>query len=203
MSTARERLMRIAARIVKERGKPLDKRAEQAKTMKRWNVVRGDLVQVIGNHPSRGMQGTVKEVIRKKLEVIVEGVNKKKITVRGNPEKGIKGRIVERERPIPYESVSLIDPVKKVPTRIVYQKQEDGTKLRISKKSGAVIPRPEILLHRRRPVRFTVTESDTLEDDVWEQTYDPSCKGREPMVMPEGLLELEHLKLRIKSQDDE
>jgi len=40
----------------------------------RWNVVRGDKVEVI-NGPEKGKQGTVLKVIRAQNRVIIEGVN--------------------------------------------------------------------------------------------------------------------------------
>lgn len=40
----------------------------------RWNIVRGDLVQVIQG-PQTGQQGKILEVIRKSNRVIIDGVN--------------------------------------------------------------------------------------------------------------------------------
>lgn len=90
--------------------------------------------------------------------------------IKGNPERGIKGRTIQKERSIPYNNVNLVDPVTNKPTRI-YKKIIDGEKVRVSKKSGAVIPRPDILTFRKRLFNNIVTESDTLEEDVWEITY--------------------------------
>jgi large subunit ribosomal protein L24 len=49
---------------------------------------------------------------------------------------------------------------------------EDGTKVRVAKKSGAIIPRPAILQQRKRPQSVVVTDSCTSDADaVWEITY--------------------------------
>jgi len=73
-----------------------------------------------------------------------------------------------------YSNVNLVDPVTGLPTRVTRKLLEDGTKVRIAKKSGAIIPRPEILSQRRRPKSMTFTESCTDDaDDVWEITYQP------------------------------
>mmetsp|Transcript_30110 Transcript_30110/g.82727 ORF Transcript_30110/g.82727 Transcript_30110/m.82727 type:complete len:205 (-) Transcript_30110:92-706(-) len=181
MASARQTLMKIAVQRIKEKSSGPNRMMLEAAKMKRWNIVRGDLVEVIGNHPAKGMQGIVKEVKRKEFKVLVEGVNKKKMFMRSNPEKGIKGRQIEREQPIVYSNLALVDPIKKVPTRIEYRILDDGTKVRVAKKSGAVIPKPELLKHRRRPVRFTVTESCTAEEDVWEETYDMPERLRKHM----------------------
>ena len=58
------------------------------------------------------------------------------------------------------------------PTRITFSYLDDGTKVRVAKKSGAVIPRPEVLKYRKRPVSSIITESDTTEEDVWAVTYE-------------------------------
>lgn len=170
MSTARVRLMKIlSAPPGKRRPKPV---VEAAKTKSRWNILRGDRVQVVGDHPEKGKQGKVLEVIRKADRVVVEGINIKHSFVKGNPDRGIPGRSVSRERSIPYSSVNLVDPVTNEPTRITYSFLEDGTKVRVAKKSGTVIPRPDILRYRKRPISSTITDSDTTEEDVWEITYE-------------------------------
>ena len=73
---------------------------------------------------------------------------------------------------MPYSYVNLVDPVTNQPTRISYSFLEDGTKVRVAKKSGAVIPRPDVLKYRKRPVSSLVTDKCTEQDDVWEITYE-------------------------------
>jgi large subunit ribosomal protein L24 len=139
----------------------------------RFNIVRGDKVQVIGQHPEAGKQGVVQQVLRNSNRVIVEGVNVRTKHVKGNPDRGISGRSVQQEFSIPYPNVNLLDPVTNQPTRIYRTFLEDGTKVRVAKKSGAVIPRPEALTFRKRPINSVVTTSDTSSpEDVWEITYD-------------------------------
>jgi large subunit ribosomal protein L24 len=139
----------------------------------RFNIVRGDKVQVIGQHAEAGKQGVVQQVLRHSNRVIVEGVNVRTKHVKGNPDRGISGRSVQQEFSIPYPNVNLLDPVTNQPTRIYRTFLEDGTKVRVAKKSGAVIPRPDALTFRKRPVNSVVTASDTSSaDDVWEITYD-------------------------------
>lgn len=113
-------------------------------------------------------------MLRKLDRVIVQGINMGTKYVKGDPDRGIKGRAIERERSIAYSKVNLIDPITGKPTRVGYKFLEDGTKVRFAKKSGAIIPRPEILTMRRRPVLSFVTDSDTTDEDVWRVTYQPS-----------------------------
>mmetsp|Transcript_827 Transcript_827/g.1269 ORF Transcript_827/g.1269 Transcript_827/m.1269 type:complete len:174 (+) Transcript_827:170-691(+) len=136
-----------------------------------WNIVRGDKIQVIGRHPESGKQGIVQKVIRKQDRVIIEGVNMAPRRVSGNPELGVKGTTVMKERSIHYSNVNLVDPLTNKPTRVFKKILEDGTKVRVSKKSGAIIPKPETL-KVRQTANAIVTKSDTLDKEVWEITYE-------------------------------
>jgi len=169
--SARVKLSKILAKAAAESRRKPKPCLEQAAERKKWNIVRGDKVQVIGNHSEKGKQGVVLDVLRDRDRLIVEGINMGPKHVKGDPERGIKGRMVQRERTIPYSNVNLIDPVTGKPTRVVKKFLDDGSKVRVAKKSGAVIPRPDILSFRKRPVSSFVTESDTLEDDVWAISY--------------------------------
>ena len=135
-------------------------------------LLRGDRVVVIGDHPEKGKQGTIKTMLPSN-RCIIENVHVAKKFIKGNPDRGIPGRVEFQERSIPLAQVSLVDPVSNAPTRARYQLLDDGSKVRVAVKSGAVIPRPDILTYRKRPVSSIVTESDTSEADAWEVTYAP------------------------------
>jgi len=140
----------------------------------KWNILRGDTVQVIERkHPEFGKQGVILKVDRTRDRVIVEGVNKGSHFLKSNPDLGRpKGVTVQRERSMDYSNVNLVDPVTGLPTRVTRKILQDGSKVRVAKRSGAVIPRPDILTVRRRPKSVSVTDSDTTnDDDVWEVTY--------------------------------
>lgn len=82
-------------------------------------------------------------------------------------------KVVQKEYPVHVSNVSLIDPEKNVPTRISYGFLEDGTKVRISKKSGALIPKPDRsnLTYINRTKGKEAGPSDTKPEDVIEKTY--------------------------------
>ena len=71
--------------------------------------------------------------------VIVEGVNLIKRHTRPNPQKNIKGGIVEREGAIHASNVMLLDPDTNEATRIGTRVLPDGHRVRISRKSGTVV----------------------------------------------------------------
>ena len=148
---------------------------EAAKKTK-WNLLRGDTVQVNNRkHPEYGKRGIILQVDRKRDRVIVQGLNIAPKHLKPNPEAGFStGKTVLRERSMHYSNVNLVDPVTGFPTRVTRQYLEDGTKVRVAKKSGAIIPRPDILSQRKRPKDPSSTVSDTKEaEDVWEVTYKP------------------------------
>eukprot|EP00429_Kryptoperidinium_foliaceum_P057114 CAMPEP_0176075790 /NCGR_PEP_ID=MMETSP0120_2-20121206/37882_1 /TAXON_ID=160619 /ORGANISM="Kryptoperidinium foliaceum, Strain CCMP 1326" /LENGTH=166 /DNA_ID=CAMNT_0017409497 /DNA_START=124 /DNA_END=621 /DNA_ORIENTATION=- len=166
MSAARARLQKLAQTLGKfHKPKPQVREAEKKQ---KWNILRGDKVQVVGNHPERGKQGIVKVVIREKDRVIVEGVNLGPRQIKGDKDRGIQGKIIQLERSMHSSNVNLVDPVTGKPTRIRKKILETGEKVRVAVKSGAIIHRPDILSMRKRPINSTVTESCTSEDDAWE-----------------------------------
>ena len=82
--------------------------------------------------------GKVLEAFPAKNKVIVEGVNKVKKHLKPT-QQNQSGSIIEVEAPIDASNVMLLDPVKNVPTRVSIVTKEDGTKVRVNKKSGSEI----------------------------------------------------------------
>ena len=103
--------------------------------MTKLKIKSGDTVRVIaGDH--KGQEGKVQKVLREKNKAIVEGVNmisKHEKPSASNPQGGIK----EKEAPIHVSNLALID--KNGETTRVGYKEEDGKKVRFSKKSNEVI----------------------------------------------------------------
>ena len=87
----------------------------------------------------RGKKGRVLSVVPGKNRVVVEGVNMIKRHTKPNPGKNVKGGIVEREAAIHASNVMLIDPDTNEPTRIGSKQLPDGSRVRIGRKSGAVV----------------------------------------------------------------
>jgi large subunit ribosomal protein L24 len=102
------------------------------------NVRKNDMV-VVRTGKDRGKRGRVLRVIVAKSRVVVEGVNVIKRHTRPNPQKNIKGGIVEREAPIHASNVMLLDPDTNEPTRLGSRTLPDGRRVRISRKSGTVV----------------------------------------------------------------
>ena len=103
--------------------------------MTKLKIKSGDTVRVIaGDH--KGQEGKVQKVLLEKKKAIVEGVNmisKHEKPSASNPQGGIK----EKEAPIHISNLAVIDKSGNA-TRVGY-KEEDGKKVRFSKKSNEVI----------------------------------------------------------------
>ncbi|MCC7242588.1 MAG: 50S ribosomal protein L24 [Acidobacteria bacterium] len=87
----------------------------------------------------RGKKGRVLMVFAARGRVVVEGVNLIKRHTRPNPQRNIKGGIVEREASLHVSNVMLLDPESGEPTRIGHKSLPDGRRVRIGRKSGAVV----------------------------------------------------------------
>jgi large subunit ribosomal protein L24 len=102
----------------------------------RFKIKKNDQVVVISGR-DKGRRGRVIEVMTTTGKVMVEGVNLRNKQVRPNRQRGIAGGIVEREAPIDISNVMLLEGGKG--TRVGYQVLTDRRKVRISKRTGAVI----------------------------------------------------------------
>ena len=99
-------------------------------------IRKGDTVLVISG-PDKGAQGKVIEAYPQRDKVLVEGVNRiKKHVANSAPERGAEsGGIVTQEAPIHVSNVMVVDSDGN-PTRIGYRFDEDGKKIRVSKRNG-------------------------------------------------------------------
>ena len=98
-------------------------------------IRKNDTVEVISGK-DKGKRGRVIEVLPKVERVRIEGVNKIKRHTKPNPQKNVKGGIVERENPVHISNVALIDPKSDKPTRVGIKTMPDGTRVRVAARSG-------------------------------------------------------------------
>jgi large subunit ribosomal protein L24 len=87
----------------------------------------------------RGKRGRVLQVLPEKNRVLVEGVNMIKRHTRANPQKNVKGGIVEREAAIHASNVMPVDPDSGKPTRVGRKVLDDGRRVRVSRRTGGVM----------------------------------------------------------------
>lgn len=101
------------------------------------HVVKNDTVKILTGKYS-GKTGKVLKVFPDQNRLIVEGVNIIKKHTKPS-QKNPQGGIIEKESSIHVSNVMVIDPKTNEPTRVGYKFLEDGTKVRISKKSGEML----------------------------------------------------------------
>jgi large subunit ribosomal protein L24 len=97
-------------------------------------IKRGDRVVVIAGK-DRGKRGTVRRIDSKHGRITVDGVNIIKKHQRAR-QQGQQSQIIEREAPLHASNVMLIDPNDDQPTRVTFRKREDGTVVRVGKRTG-------------------------------------------------------------------
>ena len=94
---------------------------------------------VVTTGKDRGKRGRVLRVVADKNRVVVEGVNTIKRHTKPNPQRNIKGGVVEREAPLHASNVQLVCPECGKPTRIGHKILTDGRKVRICRKCEGVV----------------------------------------------------------------
>ena len=132
--------MRILKYRKRDRARAVNrKRHEDNAERIKIRVTKGDTVRVLRGD-DKGKEGKVLRVYPKTGRLTVEGVNIVKRHRKARRAEEQSG-IVDFPAPIHHSNVMLLDPKKDVPTRIRMRVDEDGTKERISVKSGDAIPR--------------------------------------------------------------
>jgi large subunit ribosomal protein L24 len=102
---------------------------------KRSKIRKSDQVVVIAGR-DKGRRGRVLEVAPTKGKIKVEGVGMIKRHQKANPQANRGGGIIDKEAFIDISNVQLIDPQSGKPTRVRYEVEGDGSKLRVAASSG-------------------------------------------------------------------
>ena len=111
------------------------RKGERVKT----RITKGDTVRVMRGE-DKGKEGKVIRVFLKTGRATVEGINivKRHRKARGPEE---QGGIIDMPAPVALSNLMLLDPQTGEPTRVRARIDEDGTKERISVKSGDAVAR--------------------------------------------------------------
>jgi large subunit ribosomal protein L24 len=114
-------------------------RHEENRQRVKMHVTKGDVVRVVRGD-DKGKEGRILRVFPKTGRVTIEGVNIVKRHRRARRAEEQSG-ILEMPAPVHASNVMLVDPKSGRPTRVRHRIDEDGTKERLSAKSGDAIPR--------------------------------------------------------------
>ncbi len=99
-------------------------------------IKKGDTVVVLTGK-DKGRSGTVLEMVTKTDRVLVQGVNMVKRHTRQS--QTTEGGIITKEASLHISNLALADPKDGKPTRVGIKINDDGTKVRIAKRSGEKI----------------------------------------------------------------
>lgn len=105
--------------------------------LQKTRIRKGDTVVVIAGR-DRGKSGKVLSIDLSVGKVVVEKLNMIKRHTKPN-QKVKQGGILEREAPVAISNVMYLCPVTQQPTRLGVRTQEDGSRVRFSKKSKELV----------------------------------------------------------------
>ncbi|KAG2394176.1 hypothetical protein C9374_003940 [Naegleria lovaniensis] len=130
-----------------------------------WRIFKGDLVE-ISTGKDKGKRGVIKKVLRDSNRVVVDGCNLVKKNIRRTEERA--GYSIMKESPVHCSNVSLICPETDKATKVAWRFLDDGSKVRMAKESGAVIPKPEPKKRLKRPSNpYKDTDSAEVVKATW------------------------------------
>ena len=88
----------------------------------------------------KGKTGKILRVEPRKQRVYVAGINMVKRHQRPNPARpNAQVGVIEKEGPMHVSNVALLDPKDRKPTRVGTRRAEDGSRMRVTRRSGTEI----------------------------------------------------------------
>lgn len=104
--------------------------------MVKLKVRKGDEVIVITGK-NKGKKGKILKIFPEENKAIVSGINLVKKHTKASQTS--EGGIISKELPIHISNIAHIDPKTGSQTKVAFKILEDGSKVRIAKKSGEII----------------------------------------------------------------
>ena len=98
---------------------------------------KGDTV-IIKAGKDKGKKGEIMKVIDEE-NLVVSNINLAKKHIKGNPNKGVDGGIIEREMPIHISNIMIFNPLTKKGDRVGFKKLDTGKRVRIFRSNKEVI----------------------------------------------------------------
>ncbi|MDP6277328.1 MAG: 50S ribosomal protein L24 [Nitrospinota bacterium] len=101
------------------------------------HVKKGDTVEVIAGR-DKGKRGKILHVLKRQNRVIVEKIHMMKRHTKPT-QTNQQGGIIEREGKIHISNVMPVDPKSGKPSRVKRRRLEDGTRVRVTQRSGELL----------------------------------------------------------------
>ncbi|XP_028649823.1 probable 39S ribosomal protein L24, mitochondrial [Erpetoichthys calabaricus] len=178
----------VAAQKMNPPGKRRRKVCLESMSPEDWTILKGDTVAILSGKDA-GKQGKVSQVIRARNWVIMEGLNTHFRYIGKSAD--YRGTYIASEAPLMVKDVALIDPADRKPTEAEWRFTEEGEKVRVSVRTGRIIPKP--VVQRRDgiiPEQWKDGPKDTSTQDALDKTYIASLKTFEEEIMEKmGIVE--------------
>ncbi|XP_015603678.1 probable 39S ribosomal protein L24, mitochondrial [Cephus cinctus] len=162
----------------------LNRKPVLVEPIKDWSIFRGDRVEILVGR-DKGKQGIVTQIIRERNWVFVDGLNTH--LRRMGKTKDFPGVVVQSEAPLLVTTqVSLIDPADLQATKIEWRYTEEGEKVRVSCRTGRIIPIPVSsteTVNYKSPKLYKEGAKDTPKEDVQKKTFKATLSTFEMDIM--------------------
>lgn len=162
-----------------------------------WSYFRGDRVEVLVGR-DKGKQGLISQVIQERNWVIVDGLNTH-LRIAGARD-DFPGVVIKSEAPLLVTTdIALVDPSDLLTTEFEWRYTEDGQKVRVSLRTGRVIPIPatnDETYDYKSPNVYVERPKDTTAAEANKITFAPKLKTFEMDVMDEMKIEEERVPKR-------
>ena len=135
-----------------------------------WKVVTGDVVEV-RTGKEKGKRGVVKAVLRHHNRLLLTALNLRPRKISATPQ--ATGFISLLPSPVHISAVALVDPVQQKATRVRVAFDDSGRRVRVSRLSGAVIPKPSDRAEKGKGNRAVNALTDTPQAEVRVKSVGP------------------------------
>lgn len=102
------------------------------------HIKKDDEVLILAGR-DRGKRGKVLRMFPSRNRAVVENINMVRRHTRPNPQKNIKGGIVERESPVQLSNLMVVCRECSEPTRVGFNLLSDGKKVRVCRKCDGTV----------------------------------------------------------------
>ncbi|XP_033750501.1 probable 39S ribosomal protein L24, mitochondrial [Pecten maximus] len=155
--------------------------------IKQWNIFEDDLVEILVG-VDKGKQGHVSQIVKERNWCFVQGLHLEYSYKPGNTPTD-PGKCESKEKPLLVTTeVALVDPSDRKPTEFEWRYSEDGEKVRVSKRTGRIIPIPQDVEDKLKLESGSIStykkgNRDTAEKDVLEVTFEPKLATFEEEIL--------------------
>jgi len=140
-----------------------------------WMWFRGDRVEILTGD-DKGKEGIINYIVQERNWACVEGLNIEYEFI--GADKNFPGMMMIKEKPLDVlKDIRLVDPSDEKSTDVEWKFREDGTRVRISSRTGVEIPIPTeaaaTIDYKSKAGYVDNKHKDTPAKDVEEVTFEP------------------------------